>query len=194
MTVLRVLVCFLALGLTAGAAQAAFKAPEAGSSAAPGVMRVATSVDQMPSDMARAYVEKLQRELGIRGYAAGPIDGIMGSRTRAAIRAYQRDVGLQVDGIASKELLEYMMFNDGGATSGPVPIPSLDPVFVRSLQIELVERGYYHGAIDGIAGPMTQRAVENFQRDAGLVVNGAMDQRLLEELRTQPYSVRAYGT
>lgn len=193
MAALRLVVCSFALVLLAATAQAAFKAPDAGPAGSPGLLRIATDVSQMPAGMGRAYVESLQRELGIRGYNAGPVDGVMGPRTRGAIQAYQRDVGLPVDGIASKELLEYMLFNDGGATSGPQPVPSLDPVFVRSVQIELVERGYYSGAIDGIAGPQTKRGVENFQRDAGLVVNGAMDQRLLQELRTQPASVRAYG-
>lgn len=194
MTASRLLVCSLALGLAAGTAQAGFNAPDTGAATATGVILVETEVDQMPGDMERAYVVKLQEELLRRGYQTGSVDGLMGPRTRSAIRSYQRDVGLPDDGIASKELLEYMMFNTGGATSGPEPVPSDDPVFVRSVQIELVERGYYHGAIDGIAGPATESAVESFQRDAGLVVNGAMDQRLLEELRTQPYSVRAYGT
>ncbi len=187
----RLLICTVALALSAGVAHAGFNVPDLGTPANSGFVRVATTVDEMPSEMARAYIEDIQTELTARGYNAGPIDGVMGRRTAGAIRAYQRDVGLPVDGVASKELLEYMLFNTGGATSGPEPVPSLDPTFVRSVQIELVERGYYHGEIDGIAGPKTREAVDAFQRDAGLVVNGAMDQRLLQELRNQPYSVRA---
>ena len=150
-------------------------------------------VDDLPAESAAIYVRGIQQALAEHGYGPGRVDGVMGDDTRRAIRAYQRDIGLPTDGVASKELLEYMLFNKGGATSGSEPVPSLDPVFVRSVQIELVERGYYHGEIDGIAGPKTREAVDRFQRDAGLVVNGAMDQRLLEELRIQPTSVRAYG-
>ena len=175
MTVLRLTAAALAVALSAGVAGAQ------------------TSLYQMPSQMAVAYAEDLQRELAVRGYDPGPVDGVVGARTKAAIRAYQQDVGLPVDGIATKELLEYMLFNTGGATSGPEPVPGLDPTFVRSVQIELVERGYYHGEIDGIAGSGTRSGVERFQRDAGLVVNGAIDQRLLEELRSQPVTVRASG-
>lgn len=174
-----------------GAAQAGFQAPDLANLGQNSVIRVATTFDEMPPEMARAYVVNLQQELSARGYRPGTVDGVMGSHTRSAIRAYQRDVGLPVDGVGSKELLEYMLFNTGGATSGPDPVPSLDPTFVRSVQIELVERGYYHAAIDGIAGPETRRAVDAFQRDAGLVANGAIDQRLLEELRSQPASVQA---
>ena len=194
MTSARLLVCTAALALAAGTAQAGFVSPDLAGLAARDVVRVATTIEEMPAEMARAYVEDIQGELIARGYNAGTIDGVMGGRTAGAIRAYQRDVGLPVDGVASKELLEYILFNKGGATSGPEPVPSLDPVFVRSVQIELVERGYYHGEIDGIMGPRTREAVDRFQRDAGLVVNGAVDQRLLEELRNQPLSVRASGS
>jgi len=175
MTLSRLFAVALALVLVAGAATAQ------------------TTLDQMSAEMARAYAEDLQRELALRGYDPGPVDGVTGARTAAAIRAYQRDVGLPVDGIATRELLEYMLFNVAGATSGPEPVPGLDPTFVRSIQIELVERGYYHGEIDGIAGPATRSGIERFQRDAGLVVNGAIDRRLLDELRNQPATVRATG-
>lgn len=192
MIAMRLIVSCIALAMVAGTAQAGFGKLDPGAANQPPLIRIATEVSEMTPQMGAAYVEKIQVELAARGYKPGPVDGLMGPRTRSAIRAYQRDVGLPVDGVASKELLEYILFNTGGATSGPAPVPSLDPAFVRSVQIELVERGYYHGEIDGIAGPRTRAAVDAFQRDAGMVVNGAMDQRLLEELRSQPYNVRAY--
>ena len=51
----------------------------------------------------------VQRELSRLGYRPGPIDGISGPLTRAAIRAFQRDNGLAVDGIASAELLRTLL-------------------------------------------------------------------------------------
>ncbi|GHA27099.1 murein transglycosylase [Devosia pacifica] len=47
----------------------------------------------------------LQRLLSRNGFDAGPVDGRIGPKTRAAIRAYQRHVGLPVDGYASGLLL-----------------------------------------------------------------------------------------
>jgi len=41
----------------------------------------------------RARVVRLQQQLARAGYYRGPIDGIMGSRTRYALRAYQHDHG-----------------------------------------------------------------------------------------------------
>jgi peptidoglycan hydrolase-like protein with peptidoglycan-binding domain len=46
-------------------------------------------------------VSNLQSQLAARGYDPGPIDGVMGERTRAAIRAYQRDRQMPIDGQVS---------------------------------------------------------------------------------------------
>lgn len=50
-------------------------------------------------------VLEVQRRLSRDGYYHGSVDGVMGSRTRYAIRAYQRDHGLRADGEISEELL-----------------------------------------------------------------------------------------
>lgn len=43
-------------------------------------------------------VREVQQTLRDKGYYPGPIDGILGSRTRAAIRQYQKDENLPVTG------------------------------------------------------------------------------------------------
>ena len=43
---------------------------------------------------------------------------------------------------------------------------------IPGLQVALKSRGFYPGAIDGIAGPMTASGVRRFQRSAGIVVDG----------------------
>ncbi|MFQ5995056.1 MAG: ankyrin repeat domain-containing protein [Acidiferrobacterales bacterium] len=52
-------------------------------------------------------VAEVQRLLTELGYNPGPADGLFGRRTAAAIRAYQREVGLRVDGIVSDALVEH---------------------------------------------------------------------------------------
>jgi len=47
-------------------------------------------------------VKDIQVHLNSRGYDVGSIDGKMGPKTRAAIRSFQKDEGLSVDGIAGK--------------------------------------------------------------------------------------------
>lgn len=43
---------------------------------------------------------------------------------------------------------------------------------IPGLQVALKERGFYAGEIDGVAGPLTAKAVRAFQRKAGLTVDG----------------------
>lgn len=58
--------------------------------------------------MTRDQFMAIQQFLSQRGYDTGGIDGVPGSKTRQAIRAYQKEVGLPVDGHASAGLLEYL--------------------------------------------------------------------------------------
>ncbi|MBK1697985.1 lytic murein transglycosylase [Rhodovibrio salinarum] len=50
--------------------------------------------------------EEIQRLLNRLGFDAGPVDGVPGSQTRAAIRAFQSANDLPADGYASVRLLE----------------------------------------------------------------------------------------
>ncbi len=58
--------------------------------------------------------EELQRLLVARGYDTGGVDGILGPMTRAAIRAYQRKIGVPADGYAGIGLLERLRREGGG--------------------------------------------------------------------------------
>jgi uncharacterized protein len=51
-----------------------------------------------------ATVRRIQTHLAALGYDPGPADGVMGTRTTRAIRAFQRDAGIEPDGIASSTL------------------------------------------------------------------------------------------
>lgn len=54
----------------------------------------------------RALVRSVQVELERLGYAPGPIDGLMGTRTRNAIRAFEEDAGRLVAGVPNQALLD----------------------------------------------------------------------------------------
>ncbi len=51
-------------------------------------------------------IEGLQRDLRSLGYDPGPIDGRLGPRTLAAIRAYQAETGIGVDGRVTADLVD----------------------------------------------------------------------------------------
>lgn len=48
-------------------------------------------------------VRTVQEQLICLGYNPGPVDGCMGSRTRSAVKQYQRDNALSVDGVVGNE-------------------------------------------------------------------------------------------
>lgn len=53
---------------------------------------------------------------------------------------------------------------------------------VREVQQELKDQGLYTGEIDGIHGPLTSSAVQQFQQSQGLPVTGQMDASTLDRL------------
>ena len=67
-------------------------------------------------------VTDLQSDLKAAGFDPGPIDGVYGPLTKAAVEAYQRDKGLTIDGIAGPETLGSL-----GATASPGADSPADP-------------------------------------------------------------------
>jgi peptidoglycan hydrolase-like protein with peptidoglycan-binding domain len=59
-----------------------------------------------PRGLQRAGIRELQRLLNRLGYSAGRADGVIGERTRAAIRAFERARGMEVRGRATDVVLE----------------------------------------------------------------------------------------
>ena len=61
----------------------------------------------------RNAVKELQQWLNDNGYEAGSVDGIYGSRTAGAVREFQTDNGLTVDGDAGRETISAMIKTSG---------------------------------------------------------------------------------
>ena len=59
--------------------------------------------------LSRSDVEALQAALNTLGFDTGEPDGQVGPRTRAAVRAFQKDVGLPADGFADKAVFEAVL-------------------------------------------------------------------------------------
>ena len=91
--------------------------------------RPSTSAARAPktgAESARDRIANLQRALRRLGYDPGPVDGILGARTRAAIRAFQADAGLPVTGQVS-ERLESAVLDAAGNVVGVV-VAKLDAI------------------------------------------------------------------
>lgn len=64
---------------------------------------------------------------------------------------------------------------------------------VRELQSILKDEGYAVGPVDGIIGPKTRGAVEEFQRDEGLAVTGNADETTLRALAPSAEKQEFFG-
>jgi membrane-bound lytic murein transglycosylase B len=62
--------------------------------------------------LSRNQVEKIQELLTAQGFDPGPIDGVVGSQTRQAIKEFQRMAKLPADGHPTPELLEELGKNE----------------------------------------------------------------------------------
>ncbi len=54
---------------------------------------------------------------------------------------------------------------------------------VEDVQRELLATGHFNGLVDGVTGPRTQVAIENYQRENKLDVTGETSQTLLEHIQ-----------
>lgn len=120
-------------------------------------------------------VKTLQIHLNKLGFYELEIDGIYGPHTERAVKRFQLRHGLIVDGIAGVQTIsalhsllhvpkiregwQYVQYGDKGQE-------------VSRIQKRLQALGYYEAPVDGIFGILTERAVKNFQRDHGLLVDG----------------------
>lgn len=142
-----------------------------------------------PSMPAAPYsLRNVQVALSSLGYSVGTPDGVIGPKSRAAIRAYQVDSGLPASGEPSIALHEKLQASIAQRSAQARPAqpatPTVDAAVISEVQTELRRRGYAISAITGTANPETAAAVRAYQADARLAVTGAVDDALLRQLGT----------
>ena len=116
-------------------------------------------------------VRALQRRLRAVGVDPGPVDGRFGALTEAAVRRFQSARGLVVDGIVgprTRPALRAPVPLARGAGVGRAGGSGR----VRALQRQLHAVGVGPGPVDGRFGARTEAAVRRFQRARGLAVDG----------------------
>jgi soluble lytic murein transglycosylase-like protein len=129
-------------------------------------------VGAAPADALNPQIAGLQVALRAYGLYTGPIDGISGPATVAAVRTFQRRARLPVDGMAGPRTR---------AALGPLgrPLLGVRPLRrgafgwdVSVLQFVLARQRLYDGALDGYFDPLTERALRRYQRRLELASDG----------------------
>jgi peptidoglycan hydrolase-like protein with peptidoglycan-binding domain len=132
-------------------------------------------------------VRALQRRLRALGHRPGPVDGLYGPLTEAAVERLQRDSGLSADGIVGPQTrrvlnAETPPLAPGAGYGQPGGSPQ-----VRDVQRRLRALGQRPGPVDGQYGPRTHAAIERFQREAGQPASGELSPATAAALaRTDP--------
>jgi len=128
-------------------------------------------------------VMTLQEGLKDLGLYYGEITGNIGTKTEAAIRAFQKKYGLDVDGEAGSSTLARLDEVLGGkASSSDQATPAADAADVMTLQAGLKELGLYYGEITGNIGTKTETAIRAFQKKYGLTEDGKVGSKTLSKL------------
>ena len=119
-------------------------------------------------------VRALQRNLQAAGHRPGPVDGLYGPLTEAAVERLQRDSGLSVDGIVGPQTRRVLNAKAPPLAPGAGYGQPGGSQQVRDVQRRLRALGQRPGPVDGRYGPRTQAALERFQREAELRPSGEL--------------------
>jgi murein DD-endopeptidase MepM/ murein hydrolase activator NlpD len=139
-----------------------------------------------PPALAGSRAAALQVALHAKGLYGGPIDGIAGPGTRAAVRRFQARRGLVVDGIAGPATRR-ALGRRGRPSLGRRQIARGDRGWdVAALQFLLETHGFPLGPVDGDLGPRGTSALVRFQYWAGLAADGVAGPATLARLRRRP--------
>jgi N-acetylmuramoyl-L-alanine amidase len=136
-----------------------------------------------------SLVMRLRRHLTHLGLLAADqaeVDQLFDADCDRAIRAFQQQRGLRIDGVVDRETfraLDEARWQLGDRVlSYAVRHPYVGDD-VAALQRRLIDMGFDGGRVDGIFGPGTEIALRDFQRNVGLPADGTCGPATFRALR-----------
>jgi peptidoglycan hydrolase-like protein with peptidoglycan-binding domain len=121
-----------------------------------------------------AEVSDAQQRLRGLGYYNGPIDGIWGPETQAAVERYQRNRGMMATA---------RLDNSTATALRAEPIQMPTTAEIRDVQQRMRALGHYNGPIDGQWTAETQAAIERYQRARGMPATARLDAPTVAAIR-----------
>jgi murein DD-endopeptidase MepM/ murein hydrolase activator NlpD len=131
-----------------------------------------------------ADIAALQVGLRRQGLYEGSVDGQLGAKTLAAIRALQQRAGLSPDGEPGKATRAAL--GRFGRSSPQILTRRAFGWKVARLQFQLAWHGFPSGTMDGRYGEHVEGAVRDFQQWAGLPADGRAGPGVFARLRVAP--------
>jgi peptidoglycan hydrolase-like protein with peptidoglycan-binding domain len=136
-------------------------------------------------------IADLQLELTRRGFFDGPVDGVFGAKTDAAIRDFEQRANLKLSSDPTDALLRAIRQSPiqiaGGSTA---TVRRNDPIAdligpsprIMALQRALSDFGYGQIKPSGSVDAATSAAIEKFERERRLPITGQVSERVVREL------------
>jgi peptidoglycan hydrolase-like protein with peptidoglycan-binding domain len=144
-------------------------------------------------------ITNIQRELTRKGFYDGPADGIWGSKTDTAVRDFIQAANLKINAEPSDALLRTVSTSNAKpSNTGSVSNAAADPIArliapptaplvapskrITAVQRALTDFGFGQIKPTGVLDADTRAAVEKFERERRLPVDGQISDRLVREL------------
>ena len=135
-----------------------------------------------------ARIAALQTALSAKGIYLGTIDCLLGPSTKAAVKRFQRRVGLMPDGVPGKRTRR-ALGRYGRHPIGSRILARGDIGWdVAALQFKLAWHGFPSRAFDGVFGARVENALVGFQEWAGLRAAARAGPATWRALREPPAS------
>lgn len=125
--------------------------------------------------MSGSEVETLQSNLKKLGYFEDSVTGFFGTVTENAVKKFQEEHRLTVDGIAGDETLAYIdKLLNPTITAGIVLKKGMSGDDVAALQNALKVLGFFNDEVTGYFGDVTEEAVRSFQASCNIEADGVV--------------------